>query len=332
MIKLPIVSTHSMLKEFKRCPRMAMYHYVDCIQPREVSRPLRMGIWFHSLLEAHYKGEDWRERHQELIDEHHEKFFDQEIGDVPDACYRSMRSYLWYYQLEKKYGWKVKEVELKLETTWPDGHPYWCKLDLLVEIDGELWIVDHKKRSKLPDHFQRLLDSQNLMYIWAAHKNGIKVAGFIWNYVAMKAPTIPQVRKDGKLSERKILTDFLTLKEAIEDNHLDPREYASQLRELKEVYWRPGRPQTSEFFQRQSLDRDPAAVKRLVLEMHHTHKRMREYPFDNRVAVERIVDESCKWHCSYPLICTSELYDGNTEELMRLHYRKVDPFGYYTGA
>lgn len=327
---LPLISTHSMLTTFKRCPRQAMYAYVDELKPIKGIRPLKMGEWFHTLLETHYKGDNWREKHEELIHTQEEKFFTDELKNVPDNCYRIMESYLWHYQLERKYGWTVKEVELKLETTWPDGYPYWCKLDLLVEINGELWIVDHKLRTSLPGQIQRLLDSQNLLYMWAAHKNGLKIAGFIWNYVRMRPPTIPQPLKNGELSKRKIITDFVTLKGAIQDHHITPSLYATELRELKSLFWRPNKPQLSPFFRRESLDRNPEAISRLVKEMYRTHKRMRSYDFGNRDFVERVLDQSCDWHCDYPILCASDLFGGNTSEVIRLHYKKADPLGYYS--
>ena len=118
MIELPI-TTHSMLTTFRRCPRQTMYQFVDCLRPKEVSRPLRMGGWFHHLLEAHYQGQNWRVQHRDLKESQLELHGEEQTEDVAASCLRLMESYLWYYQLEKKYGWKVIEVELELETTWP---------------------------------------------------------------------------------------------------------------------------------------------------------------------------------------------------------------------
>ncbi|MGH2803395.1 MAG: PD-(D/E)XK nuclease family protein, partial [Thermoleophilaceae bacterium] len=208
-----------MLTTFKRCPRQAMYQYVDCLRPKSPSRPLTMGTWFHQLLDAHYSGMDWQQRHSELIDVHEEKFFEEQLNDIPLSCYRLMCSYEWFYQLESKHGWRTLHTELELETTWPDGRLHKCKLDALVELTlrGETFtfIVDHKLRSTFPRILQRFLDSQSLMYIWVAHKNGIKVDGFMWNYVRMQPPAIPRLLKNGELSKRAIQTDWPTLSKCI---------------------------------------------------------------------------------------------------------------------
>ncbi|MGH7954451.1 MAG: PD-(D/E)XK nuclease family protein [Gloeomargaritales cyanobacterium] len=328
------LTTHSMLTTFKRCPRQAMYQYVDCLRPKAPARPLRMGTWFHYLLEAHYKGEDWKIKHRELIDRQEELFFEEQIADVPLSCYRLMESYLWYYQLEPKFGWHVLEVELELEAEWPDGTPHKCKLDLLVEItiQGKKFviIVDHKLRSTFPKMLQRFLDSQSLTYIWMTHKNGIKVDGFMWNYIRMAPPTVPQILKDGTLSKRAIKTDWLTLTRSIKANSLDTREYHDELQELRKVYWRPDKINNSPFFRREMVDKDSATVRRMVIEMYRTKKRLANYDFSKRDAVERVINDDCTWRCAFSDICSTELFGGNADLLRQNHYNIVNPLDYYT--
>lgn len=325
------VTTNSKLKTFSRCPRQALYAYHDEIRPRQISRPLRMGQWFHNLLEAHYKGDGWEDEHQRLIEHHGDKFFEEEVGDIPPACYRIMKSYLWHYQLEKKYGWKVLDVEGKLVTHWPDGSEFWIKYDLLVEdAQGNIWIVDHKLWTRFPGIHLRLLQSQSLLYIWVAWKNKIPVTGFIWNFVRMKAPGIPRQNQNGLLSRRKIETDYPTLRKAIRDYGIDPREYADDLQKLRAQYWRPDKSLTSPFFAREVLDGvTKETVMRKVREAYRTKGRMDEYDWDNRDGVERVVDRTCVTQCPYPLLCTTELYGGNADLVKRLNYHHVDPLGYY---
>ncbi|MGH3834115.1 MAG: PD-(D/E)XK nuclease family protein [Pseudonocardiaceae bacterium] len=330
MTMLPDVTTHSMLSRFGRCPRAAMYAYYDKLRPRSIRRPLRMGVWFHYLLEAHYSGNDWRAVHEKLTLQHEDSFFDEEVGDIPNSCERLMRSYLWHYQLEKKYGWKILDVEVKLVAVWPDGSEYWCRFDLLVEdANGDIWIVDHKLRTRMPGVYMYLLESQNLAYIWAAWKNKIKVKGFIWNVVRMKPPVIPRVLKNNTLSKRKIMTDYPTLAKVIRDNEMDPRDYADDLRRLKAVYWRPDKTQESPFFFRHALDADPEIIRRKIKEMYKTRKRMARYNFEDRDAVERVVDRTCETHCDYTLLCSTELIGGNADNVRRLNYREVDPLDHY---
>lgn len=327
------VSTHSMLTKFRRCPRQAMYAYSDRLVPKAVSRPLKMGNWFHALLETHYRDGDWRARHQQLIEEHESKFFAEEVRDVPRSCERLMRSYLWYYQLEEKYGFRVLEAEKMYSTLWPDGSLYQCMIDSLVEYENDLWVMDHKLRSQLPGHLQRLLDSQSLLYLWCLRKNGIRVRGMIWNYVRMKPPAVPRVLKNGReLSRRKIETDYVTLRGVLRNNpDVDRELYEPHLARLRAVYWRPGKVQESPFFVREFMDKDDATINRMVLEMYRTRKRMARYDFtSNRDSVERVIGPDCKWGCSYSRLCATELFDGNTEAILRNDYEVGDPLAYYS--
>lgn len=328
----PEITTHSMLTTFARCPRMAMYKYSDRIIPRAMSRPLTMGNFFHQLLDTHYKGGDWKETHARICEKQEEEFFEEEIRDVPRSCIRLMNSYLWHYQLEDKYGFKVLETETKYETEWPDGSVYQCLIDALVEFDGALWVMDHKLRTTLPDHLQRLLDSQLLLYMWCLRRNGIRVKGVIWNYIRMKPPAIPKVLKNGyELSKRKIETDYVTLRRVLRENHIDDTPYTADLERMKAVYWRPHKEQRSGFFRREFMEKDDATVRRKVIEMYRTRKRMARYDFTtNRDSVERVVESSCRYRCSYSLICSTELFGGNADSVRANHYKEGgDPFAYY---
>lgn len=323
------ISTHSMLKTFRACPQQAYYKYILRLKPQYMGRPLRFGTWMHALYEAHYKGEDWREKHKELTNQF-SKLFDEEkeaVGDLPRDCYRTMISYLWHY---KNDPWKVHEVEFTLEVELPDGALYRGKIDMLIENQYGLWIVDHKNHKTLPGLDFRILDAQSALYIWAALKNKIPVQGHIWNYVRSKPPSIPQLLKSGdRLSKRAVDTDFVTFARALKKYGLDEADYAVQLRALQAQRYVPGEIQTSSFFRRDILEKTPRMLKRVATEAFMTHKRMRAYHWDRVDAIERNVGNQCKFMCSFTDICTMELFGGNAAPLIRQKYKVGDPMDYY---
>lgn len=142
------ITTQSMMKTFKGCPREAFYKYQLRLQPKAVSKPLRRGTWFHALLEAYYKGEDWEPVHETFTREFN-KLFDEErfeLGDLHTEISNLFRSYIWHYgdPQYKAYHWKVHETELKLSAEMPNGHIFRGVFDMLVEDDFGLWLVDHK--------------------------------------------------------------------------------------------------------------------------------------------------------------------------------------------
>lgn len=328
-----LVVTHSLIKTFRRCPRIALYKHHDMLAPRSVSKPLKKGTWMHELLEAYYLGEDWKEVHKQNTIKF-SKLFDEEkdkLGDLPTEIARLFRSYLWHYKNDE--DWDVHEVEFKLEAELPGGQLWQGKSDMLVETDDGLWIVDHKNMATIPSLTQRTLDAQSILYLWAARENGIPVKGFIWNYLRTKAPSIPKLTRTGALYKRIGATDYptayLAFKQLSQGSDRDyVQEHKLWLRGLAAQRYKSGEVQLSEFFQRSIYVKNDEMIERALAEASHTADRYAEYPFEDRDAVERVPDRSCDW-CSYKNLCTTELMGGNADNVIRQEFMEQDPFHYY---
>lgn len=326
------ISTHSMLKTFRRCPKQAEYKYHERLKPRILGRPLRLGTWMHALQEAHGKGLDWREVHQGMIDTIWEPLFDEEkedIGDLPGDCERLMISYLWYYEADE---WRYLDCEFVLECELPDGAIYRAKIDALIENQFGLWIADNKWHKTLPNADFRILDAQSALYVWAALKNKIPVQGHIWNYGRSKPPTIPAPLKSSGMPARwaSVDTDFPTMVRWFKE-HTEgkvPQAFRPKMRHLRSIRYEPGAPQISPFFRRSIIEKSPAMLRQVAQEAFHTHKRMHSYPFD-RGDAERAVDRSCTFMCSYRDLCTAELFTGGRPVNWQKNYKVADPMDYY---
>lgn len=343
------VTTHSMLKSFLRCPKQAQYKYAERLKKRMLTtrdKPLRRGTWFHELLEVHYEGGDWKERHRELTAKF-SMLMDEEkeaLGDLPTELYDLMRSYLWHYGANKAdptHGWKILGTEVTFETPWPDSEDgndiYRCRVDMLAEDQWGLIIVDHKSHKTLPGHTTRMLDAASPLYIWAARANGHPVRSFIWNYVRTKVPSKPEMvyvgTKRERLSTRAIDTDYPTFARAIKElkakGHDIPREqYIEKARYLKSQRWEPGKPNTSPFFDRVELDKDDDQIARVVASAMRTRDRMHS-DYDDLEVVERVSDRSCTFMCDFNELCETELFGGNADFLRRKQFRVGDPLDYY---
>lgn len=339
------ISTHSMIKTFRRCPKQSEYKYVRRLKPKLVALPLKRGTWLHAMLEAFYNalmnGYDRQEAAEAAWEVHQSythrfgQLFEEEredYGDLPGDCARIFRSYLWHYQYE---DWVVHDVEFILETTFPDGTIYRAKLDALIEDEFGLWLVDHKSHKSLPDHEYRIVESQSALYQWAALRNKIPVQGFIFNYLVTKPATIPTPIKDGSRISRwdSCATDYPTAVEALKRHGFYTKSrikpYAPKLKRLKAMQYAPGEPQLSPFFLRSTVEKTPDMLKRIAMEAYHTSDRMHDYfPPPHPDAVERVTNRSCKFECSYRELCTTELYGGNTLPLLK-QYTEGDPLEYY---
>ena len=324
------IITHSMLKEFRKCPMAFNYKYVHRLKPKVLGRPLRFGTWMHELYEEFHRGGDWKAIHERNTGRF-AKLFDEEkdaIGDLPRDCYRTMLSYVWHYKADE---WIVHECEFVLEAVLPDGTLYRGKIDMLVENQYGLWIVDHKNHKKLPDLSYRMLDAQSALYIWAAIQNKIPVQGHIWNYVRSVPPSQPVLLKNGKALSRSkdIVTDYPHLMRAIKKFELDPADYADKLRFLQGQRYQPGAMQTSPFFRRDVLEKTPDLLKRVATEGYMTNNRIKNYHWNRQDRIERNPGGHCKFMCSYMDLCTTELFGGDTRHLLRHNFSVEDPMSYY---
>lgn len=334
------VTTHSMLKQFQRCPKATQYKYVERLKKKYANardKPLRRGTWMHALLESYYSGLDWKKTHKQFSEKFSELFDEEKdaLGDLPTECYRLMQSYLWHYGANKEdpmHGWIVHEVEFTLEAELPTGRLYRGKVDMLIEDDYGLWVVDHKTHKTLPDISFRLLDYQSALYLWAAKKNKIPVMGFIWNYVKTKAPSVPALvdqKRTPRLSRAKCDTDYPTLYKTIKKHGLALSDHREWLQRLRADRWEPNAVQTSQFFRRDVLEKSDEMLERVLAMACNTDEAMHGYNWDDREGVERHVDRSCTYFCDYRDLCTTELFGGNAAQIRRSQFRIGDPLDYY---
>lgn len=339
------ITTHSMLKSFSRCPNQARYKYAERLKKRFITtndKPLKRGTWFHELLEWKYAGKDWREKHKQLTRQFN-GLFDEEkdaLGDLPKEMVRLMKSYEWHYGADKSdpyHGWEVIGTEMTFECPWPDSKGkkiYRCRIDMLIRDEfGDYWIVDHKTHKTLPNATFRILDAASPLYIWCVRENGYDVTGFIWNYIKVKAPTIPKLAYEGttreRLSLQKIETDYPTFKRALKAYEMDETPYRDQLKLLYSQRFKRDAVQSSPFFRRDTLEKDDAMIARVLAASMKTRDRMHGYDYDSTDSVERTVDMSCNFRCSYTDLCTVELLGGDATRIRRQQFRVGDPLDYY---
>lgn len=330
------ISTHSMLKTFRRCPKQAEFKYFHRLKPKRLGSPLKRGTWVHALLEAYHMGQDWRKVH-EALSHQFSQLFDEEkdfYGDMPREILTIMESYIWHY---KNDPWEWIDAEFQLEAELPDGSIYRGKVDSLIRNQFGLWLVDHKTHKSLPKLNFRLLDAQSALYLWAARENGLKVQGFIWNYLRWKAPAIPAiVDRNRRLSDTNSDTDYPTMyrtlkryKEEYPDSFKVRQKDIDKLRYLQSQRYEFGKMQSSEFFRRDVLEKSDEMIDRVVKANIHTSLRLHDYDFSDPDFVERTVERSCEFSCSYTDICSAELVGANIKPIVKQNYIVGDPNDYY---
>lgn len=255
----------SMVKCFRTCPRKYFYAYVRKLQAKRKQKPLKEGTILHEMLEARaikngaaamdvlYK---YRHEYRTLLAEEREYYGANFIEDL-------LRIYEGYCRTYRGDGWKVEAAEEFIATDLTRDIRFVGHIDLRVTTskDGRHWLVDHKCPKVIPDEHERFSNYQLLLYVWAYNRErSDKVDGIIWDYLRRKAPTIPEVLKKGGLSQaQNIDTDVYTYDKAIQDNELDPEDYAEYLAHLRRR--EPGR-----FFLRVTLPTPSREMTEQVVE------------------------------------------------------------------
>lgn len=307
----------SEVKTFQRCPKQHEYKYVQGLVPKKKSRPLYVGNWIHRALETYLKQGDWRIGYREYLADY-DKLFDEEKaeldkkGRLPDLIKRVIQSYLWYYRSD---GWRTVMVERKFKT--PPIKYRGLKvvikgiIDLVVEVEdenGEIWVVDHKTASQIPDpNSFHAMDPQLMIYPWAVkvvpelkkELNGRIPRGVVYDYIQSKPPSIPQMTpKTGKISRRKIKTDYPTLAKFLRENGEDLEDWVHILRPLR---------RQSPFLRRYKLPREDKVTQEVLRDVLEV-----AYHIATDERRSRTITRECRTMCPYHDLCRNELNGFDT--------------------
>jgi hypothetical protein len=159
------------LSTYRQCPHKHKLQYVDGWRPEQTSRPLTMGIAWHTIMEAHYQGlivddlagslekiikilEDWDARKPEGPN--------HEIGTTLAWMYDGYRK---RWDVEDK-QWEIIDVEGEIEFELPSGIMLYGRYDLVIRLGKRfIWVVDHKGNKTLPSQKELDLDDQTALYI-----------------------------------------------------------------------------------------------------------------------------------------------------------------------
>lgn len=331
--------SHSQITKWRQCQKAWDYRYGQKLVPKRAERPLYVGTWVHSLLEAHYKGEDWKKAHAVYVRQYNKLFEeeqrqldrgsskkknDDDLESLPSQVERIMASYLWYHRHENAET-LATEVRFELPIENPDGVKY-----ILVGVidrikrdaDGLIVIEDHKVWGDLPDESAfHTMDPQLSIYLMGAEQVlGIQADAIEYNYIRSVAPTMPSLNKperkrdaDGKLikppeyeppelSAKEISTDYPTLFTFLKKNGKDPANYKGVLAPLAA---------SSPFLKRYRMHRSDIVTAKILRDMNASAREI-----INHGEPVRNITKQCDW-CPYQQLCRGELYDLDMSYLKR---------------
>lgn len=239
--------SYTEVNSYRRCPKAWDYKYKQGLKRKRKHIRLLRGSILHEMLDAYierkihglkYEGPDpWDVL--ERYAEEYGSYFEEEKemhGDIVGDCGKIFEGYLRKYRRDPlKYEESELGIELDLSVLgsgainvkfigWIDK--------IAVDQQDRRWIMDHKFVKSIPTADDRFSELQLLLYVWALGMINVKgkIDGVCWDYGRAKAPTQPEVLKNGSLSKRKNLDcDVYTYRNAIRRNGLVEADYGDML-------------------------------------------------------------------------------------------------------
>ncbi len=212
-----ITVSFSEIDTFRQCPFKHELSYKErWVSPG--SKPaLARGTAWHSMSETHYeaiqsrRGDSPSMAWQEAQLAAFRKLAEMNLPDEEEQLLRWM--YVGYIDRWEGEDWGIKPgtrvmaveygpvVWLPTERGGRSRFRLKLKVDLVVMIDGKIWIVDHKTGKDLPKDKELDIDDQFGLYTWAMRQIGKPVFGSIHNAVRTQRNK-DQARHPQPLDER----------------------------------------------------------------------------------------------------------------------------------
>jgi hypothetical protein len=315
---MPSVS-FSRIKTWRRCHYQHHLKYNERLARKRRAIPLLRGQILGEMLDARampilkqdpYKIlKKYEKEYSRLFEEEREKW-----GDVPGDTRKLFEGYMRKYANE---GLQYLTHEEFIALDLVKDIRFIGYIDKRVTNERNLmFLMDHKSNRMIPNEDQRFSDLQKVFYVWAFNsQNATKqVAGFIWDYIRTKAPTIPQLLKSGELSQAKnIDTDYWTYLLEIKKHRLNVKDYTETLARLK-------KQEDRTYIRITNAAPSKAMINNLVQDLKDTAKEIH-----TSKARDRNMTRMCPSDCDFYNLCRAEVCGLDSAFVRKAEYEEREP-------
>jgi len=290
---------------------------------------------------------------QDSLEQEFAGLWAKQLGELKAGGELGLGMMKGYESWAKKDKFRVLSTEMIWEVPVHENLSLAGRFDMLIERDGQLWLMDFKTTKSAGPSSCRWTgqDLQASMYVWAARQiYGPEVQGIIFRFIRKKLPDTWEklILKSGKLTTRKNLVSSTTLQEydkalAILAFWADGKNlpYEALARVLEEG----GDPPAAQFIQ---LKKDHWTIRQALKEAtnpyfwdiveHRTQAQLHNY-FNHIVlpaCAEMNAPSNERWigptglgaafflcpSCSFKAPCEVAMAGGNYQDLLREDYKK----------
>jgi|SRR5262252_2222502 len=305
--------SQSKVNTWRKCQRAYQYQYEENLQKRALPRPLKFGRIIHQVVEADAQGEDTDEVIDKIAQDNRQLFLEERemYGDIVNDARYIMDAYfefwrddpLVYLRHDKRLAEHPFEIEIDKDII--------CKgtIDGVVRAKKMNWLAEHKSHKSFPNVDHRWRNLQSAVYIRICEMlDWWKLEGTLWDYIRSKAPTRPQVLKDGSLSTRIIDTLPQVIVDVCKENKIKPPKNL-----VDETHHR-----MHEWFERVFTPVKKNVVSSLFADFIVTARQMADTPRPAR-GRPMSVGKHCDW-CQFEDLCRAELQGSDVDFIKEHHY------------
>jgi hypothetical protein len=336
--------TYSELRERRRCPYRAHLNYDRKLSPVIKSPGLREGSIFDEGMNAlydHVRAEgvydpavmrqamaaSWDEE-QRRIEEAMPMMVEEwaPLEERVQLLYAVADAYVDYAAANDRFTPLCTQYEGRVPVLADSGrsstkYDFAFKLDGLVAVDGQLWILENKAWKSITQDAIRMLpmDEQCGMYLWALGRQvergeaaphildavaryGMPV-GVYYNIIRKAVPRTPALLKDGKTSrDARCDTTAEVYEATLTERGQDPADYVDVLDTL--------RAKGDTFHYREAVYRNAQELAEIGARIHEGTRYLaghHQFKFPER---------SCTWECAFFPYCLEP-----SEDLLATQYR-----------
>ena len=305
--------SHSKLSTFKQCPYKHYLKYVERLEPISIVKPLYKGSGIHSLLEMRAKNfidplqPTWEQYLDTTLQKAYEELSSSDkdsIGDFIEDARKIMRQYDWCYSSENLTYLEIEKwIEIPLIKSKGEPVILVGKVDSIVVINGDQYILEHKTYSKNPMSLQDAwVNIQTSIYAYALNKfYGYNIKGVLWDMVRSSPYEEPNILQSGRYGKQSSKVTLLSFKDDPGQDIID---------QVKENHLN--------FLSRFITPIIPSAVEAFMKDSKVIAKMMKKQG-DNIIRFKNLTRD-CSW-CNFKDICQTELTGGDVSYIKELLFR-----------
>lgn len=333
--------SYSHINTYQRCPKKYEYTVVQDLQPKAKSVNLFNGINAHEFLKIFFLGlqrglskeaavSEIRDYAEQIIAEAAWTEFEDALTDAEketEFILMLIERYIDRYVEE----WEILHVEEQFIFMLEGGTVVSFTPDLVVrDRNGDVWIVDHKTTSRVPDGGLPFGDTQAFLYYAGVKALYPECRGFIFNRIRKKMPAHPRLTSTGQKrvsdlnridTTYEILRDFM-----IENELMDDLRHRARLAELKD--------QGDRFFWTEAVHVTDEAILQIIDEVDHVAGQIQNSVYTGLFPRSLREDNgymSCS-RCPFQRLCHAELVGWDSDLIRAEDYEPRDPKNEYESA